>query len=496
MSNGKKGILVKAYVNGNLVSHWTLSQSAYASVDNIVGMKWDTLNNLGSLYPPASSISEISSPNMGIGHWQWGNNLGTIKRFGKFSRPEDNDIFLVGQGVSSSAPTQKETIEKIKSRMLGPSLLAGSNCGYSPYGLGRNMLYYIEAYDRFYLICDPLKKKNVTNKSFMCPGLRHTNAATQYFWLGQPRNTYLERRPMYGPYAYQWRVKRHNRDRNGNGMSEGYYSMGYNTRYELMYDAPAIYGLYLKRDASSEYIGLVNQVKLLREKVLGQTVDVIGLKSTWFGEAGSEGTSRQYGTYTFSCDPTSWAYNKDMCDYVSAAKQLANSLDLRAYTCPEERLKKGECFDPCLSVRYGQGFFPGGKSQSLFGYTNEVSKNLRETKNLRLVAGANFKDDVVITSDEQSNTDGQVFFRSPINTPHARVWRGLMKIQGDSSPKVETVAGISPCRDGGSDHCNYITPTLHLDNTSILIGKTTAFLNSQNKAGDFFHSYDVRGVGD
>ncbi len=125
-------------------------------------------------------------------------------------------------------------------------------------------------------------------------------------------------------------------------------------------------------------------------------------------------------------------------------------------------LEKGQCFDPCLSIRYSQGFFPGGKSQNMFrGTTN---------KNIRLVATANNAGNIPILNDEQSNTDGNVYFRSPINTPHAKLMRAL----------GNTIVGINPCKDGGSDHCNYITPTVHLGTSSFLQGQTSTFVGLVN----------------
>lgn len=492
MAPGQYGIKVRASVNGNLISHWTLEQQAFAALESNQGMKWDKVGHVGSLYPPAANVYEIFSPRMGIGHWQWGTNLGSIKRFGYLSQPENNDLVLLGDGFNTSSIVTPEWMKKIKDKFIQPTTLAGSNCGYTKYGLGRNMLYYIEAFDRFYLICDPVKKKNIQNISFMCPGLRNTSSAIQYCWLGQPNNTYVERRPMFGPYAFQWRVKRHNRDRNGNGMSQGFYSPAFGTRYELMYDIPAIYGLYVKREASSEYMSKVNQVLALRKKLFGVISDYGTFRSLWFGEAGSEGSSRRYGNFTFSCDPSIWAYNSDMCDYVSMAKDLANNPDFRAYSCPEEVLQKGGCFDPCLSIRYGQGFFPGGKSQNMFGYTSDNSSNL-EPKNLRLVPMVNFKQDAQIIIDEQSITDKNAYFRSPINTPHARVWRGLMKLGGTSLIKREIIAGVSPCKDGGSDHCNYLTPTIHLDTSSVMLGQSSAFNASMGFASNIYQIYDIRG---
>lgn len=494
MNRGKKGIRVEATVNGNRITHWSLGQRAYAATDNKFGMRWDKIGGIGSLYPPCSNLSEMNSPSsIGAGHWQWGNNLGAIKRFGWLSQPEDGDLTIVGPGQSSSS-TDPILFKQIKEAFVRPNTLGGRNCGYTDNGLGRNMLYYIEAFDRFYLICDPVKKKNVANKSFMCPGLRFTNSAIQYFWLGQPSNTYVERRPMYGPYAYQWRVRRHNRDRNGNGISQGFYSMNYESRYELMYDAPAIYGLYLKREPSAAFKGKALEVKALRKKALS-LIDVATLRTYWFGECGNEGTCRQYGSVMFSCDPTLPRYNKDVCDYVNAAKDLANTPDFAAYSCPEDRLRNGECFDPCLSIRYGQGFFPGGKSQNMFNYSTTTSANLPEPKNIRLVPHATFKDGQIQTKDEQSTLDSKVYFRSPINTPHARTWRGLAKIEGLylQESQQQGIVGISPCRDGGSDHCNYTTPTIHLDKTSLIIGITSAFNASVGQAVSSYSSPETRG---
>lgn len=496
MGKGQKGVRAEAYVGSAKIGHWTLGQKAYAATDSAFGMRWDKMgNNPGSLYPPAQTILEIDSPNMGIGHWQWGNNFGAIKRFGQISTTNDNDLVLLGRGVPGAASIPEEWLTKIKKQFIQPSTLAGKNCGYTKYGLGRNMLYYIEAFDRFYLICDPVKKKNVQNKSFMCPGLRHTNSAIQYFWLGQPNNTYLERRSMFGPYAFQWRVRRHNRDRNGNGMSRGFYSMGSDSRYELMYDAPAIYGLYVKKQTSPDYVQRVKDVQAYRKKIFGTITNLASFRSFWFGEAGSEGTSRRYGNATFSCDPNNWAYNEDMCNYVSAAKDLANSQDFRAYSCPEDRLSKGQCFDPCLSMRYSHGFFPGGKKQDMFGYEQSSSTDRGVIKNMRMVPIANFKDEAQILQDEKSTVPGETntFFRSPINTPHARVWRGLQKIDKKTLEARESIAGISACQDGGSDHCNFMTPTLHMDTTSIIIGQTTAYTSSLGYAANLYATYEVRG---
>jgi hypothetical protein len=503
MGAGKKGIKVIAKVGGYSVSHWTLPQQAVAALDTRAGMRWDKLTNIGGLYPPITQSQFINEKNRittanagydpviggyGIGHWQWGNNLGSIKRFGFQSDTTTNDLIFIGNGAPQPNQIPQSKINEVKEKLVEPDTLAGENCGYSRLGLGRNMLYYLEAFERFYILCGPLKKKNVRNLSFMCPGLRFTNSAIQYFWLGQPNNTFLERRPMYGPYAYQWKVKRHNRDRNGNGASEGFYSMGWSEKYSLLYDAPAIFGLYVKTDATDSYKGQVKRVIEARDKVFTDGISAYGsYRSNWFGVGGNEGTSRPYGNYFCKSSIPS-----DLCDYISTAQGLGAMPDFKAYTCTESQLNAGQCFDPCISMRYGQGFFPGGKSQNLFGYTSSDSANLGQPKNLRLVPMAN-KDLLgqVITKDEQSKVDSKVVFRAPVNTPHARVWRGLEPTI--TSNGAETIVGISACQDGGSDHCNYLTPTIHLKTSAVLLTNSSAFNIAQNFAANIYEDYNIRG---
>lgn len=506
MPKGKKGILVTAYIDGCSISHWTLNQRAVAAMDSRVGMRWFKMGHAGQLYPPIS-VPKISpaiggftwgAPGsdpligvMGVGHWQWGNNLGAIKRFGKLSNAKTKDIVFEGAGAPRAGNADYDAlIEKVKDKFIQQTVLGGINCGWTPYGLGRNMLYYIESFGRFYELCDLMKKKNVTNISFMCPGLRHTNSAIQYFWLGQPNNTSLERRPMFGPYAHQWRVRRHNRDRNGNGMSEGFYSMGWDSKFSLLYDAPAIFGLYVKTFASNEYAKKVRAVYKAAQKLFPDGINYPVIKTKWFGSLGEEGggpnTYKMYGSY--NCR-SSGPQDDPVCEYMAAALELGGSPDFSAYSCPSHRLLKGECFDPCVSIRYGQGFFPGGKHQNLFNYSNPAAPNAT----VKLVAMANIENNNIITTDEQSSTDKNVFFRAPVNTPHALVSRQIA-INGPTTVlpfHKENIAGISPCKDGGSDHCNYITPTIHLNGTSTLLKYETSFLAAQNYAANQFSSYNT-----
>ena len=493
MPIGKRGIRTMVYFNNYRVTHWTLKQKAVATKDTRKGMKLSSLSTIAELYPPVTNYGELNYPNKGIGHWQWGNNLGSIKRFGKISTVKDRDIQFIGAGAPKNEEASERLLEEAKA-LIRPTDLAGLNCGYTNNGFGRNMLYYIEAFDRFYILCDPVKKKNVRNETFICPGLRAMNSAIQYFWLGQPNNTYLERRPMYGPYAYQWKVKRHNRDRNGNGISLGFYSMAWGRRFNMMFDAPSIYGLYVKKESSANHVSLVNQINAKRSN-LG-FMDLPSIRNIWWGKRGTEGTSKPYGDISFSCEENYPGFNSTVCDYVMTASQLAGSPDFSAYSCPPSRLMAGDCFDPCLSMRYGQGFFPGGKAQKLFNYVEENAN--RQKKKLRLVPIANEKSNgSLIITDELSSKDSDVIFRSPINTPHARITRGMLNVGTSYFPETNTdIVGISPCQDGGSEHCNFITPTLHLGAghmSSVLVGNITAFNDAQNYASNLYSQFNIRG---
>jgi hypothetical protein len=492
MADGQKGVKSTVYMNGYKVGHWSLPQQAVASLDNQAGVQYTKLGNIGELYPPVNA--RYDSPNFGIGHWQWGNNLGAIKRFGKFSDFASQDITFVGGGEVATQEAGNAIIEKVKDKLLGSTDLAGENCGYHRFGLGRNMLYYLEAFERFYILCDPVKKKNVSNKTFMCPGLRMTNSAIQYFWLGRPNNTYLKRRPMYGPYAYQWKVFRHNRDRNGNGISEGFYSMGYGSKYSLQYDAPASFGLYVKKRTSSAYLTNLKDLKTKRDLLVSKyNFDVSNLRNTWFGERRNEGTSRAYGNVTFSCNPSGSDYKPDICDYVGTALSLATNINFGDHSCPQDLLAKGECFDPCLSMNYSQGFFPGGKSLDLLSHVSQSNINSEGEKNIRLVPLAKISNGAPVFGDEKIDGNDSLQFRNPLNTPHARITQGLKTIALETITG-KFIGGISPCQDGGSEHCNFITPTIHLGISSYLVGEGTAFSQMKNYIANVYENLaNIRG---
>jgi hypothetical protein len=445
MPDGQEGI--KVVIDG--VVHWANMQYPIVNTDGRYGVKWDKLANAGMLYIPATSITNAgqveTSP--GIGQWQWGNNLGTIHLFG-WNSPKS---ILTQTPYSLS----NDDFDKLKSNLLNGGVLAGDNCGWHKNGLGRNMSYWIEGYSSFYLYCDPLKKKNVTNYNYMNPGLRQTNSSIQYFWLGKPTNAYLERYPLFGPYAFQWKVRRHNRDRNGNGMSEGFYSYGWNQNYSMQYDPPAIYGLNIKYGKSTHNFAALESG---RQSVFSTNLQ--GVKRTRFGFTNGDGGARPYGNI--------WLGNianegNPTIDYVTLGAGYAASPELHLYGCSDEDLKEGRCFDPCLSMRYQMGFLAGGKHQDMMKYWPSGG-------GYRLVANS----PVVNGSKVQSTTPDAsgVLFRGAFGTPH------LNYLISGKTLATHELNGFSPCFDGGADHCNFMTPTLNFGSSMYQESNRSAFMDN------------------
>jgi hypothetical protein len=294
----------------------------------------------------------------------------------------------------------------------------------------------------------------------MNPGLRQTNSSIQYFWLGKPSNCYVQRYPMFGPYAYQWKLSRHNRDRNGNGMPESFYSYGWNTNYTLMYDAPAVYGLFRKTPNQNQSI--VNTVNALRNAAMGGAAGTVNIQDFQFGFTYSGQQSVGYGTI-FIGDIDNLPQTP-LQAYVNSGASLASGIPFQLYGCSDDDLKNGQCFDPCLSLRYANGFFPGGKKQDLAynfpsgaGY-NIVANNIFDTSpdfNQTTITGA-----------------GGIYFRGPFGTPHFNYLTG----------KGYTLNGFSPCADGGADHCNYITATLNLGTSCYYQNQGPSYVTAVNNA--------------
>jgi hypothetical protein len=436
MSTKQDGIRV--VVNG--IVPWSNSQKAAVNTISVgAGVIWSKLGNAGELYAPEnpSTNGSYSTAAIGYGQWQWGNNLGTIHSFGWNSPQSDLNQSPYQLSVSD--------FQKLKTNLLKNGVLAGSNCGWHKNGLGRNMSYWIEGFNSFYTYCDPVKKKNVTNPNYMSPGLRQTNSSIQYFWLGKPSNGYLERYPMFGPYSYQWATYAHNRDRNGNGMSQGFYSYGWNSNYSLMYDTPAIYGLFLKYK-NFDQTQLVG-INSARSYAMGSSQK--NVRSIRFGFTRGNGSYRQYGDI--------FVYNITggdgriipQRDYLNSGVPYAESPNFNLYGCSDVDLKAGNCFDPCLSIRYQNGFLPGGKIQDL----TLANSSYHLVPNSPVIAES-------VANYTAPNAYG-TSFRGAFGTPHLRYLKDKLKSGGYNINTYE-LNGFSPCFDGGADHCNYITPNINL----------------------------------
>jgi len=444
---------IKVIVDG--VVHWANMQSPIVDTDGRYGVLWNQLGNAGELYVPSDMTSNggIASWSPGVGQWQYGNNLGTIHSFGWDSQLAD--ITKIGNGGFDNT-----SLQTLKKNLLGGGALGGENCGWNKYGLGRNMAYWIEGFSSFYLYCDSLKKKNITNYNYMNPGLRQTNSSVQYFWLGKPNNSYLDRYPLFGPYAYQWKTYPHNRDRNGNGISEGLYSYGWNTNYTLQYDAPAIYGLFMKYGSSNRDKATINAA---RASVFGP--NPTSVTSTRFGFTNGDGGTRgQYGNIWLGniSDP-----GNATRDYVNSGVFNAETQEMNLYGCSDEDLLAGRCFDPCLSMRYQFGFLPGGKRQ-------DMTTNYPGGSGYRIVANAPVINNAPVTQTQDVNG---TFFRGAFGTPHIQ----YLKTQVGAILTHE-LNGLSPCFDGGADHCNYITPTLNIGSSMYLESTTSNFFANANLA--------------
>jgi hypothetical protein len=449
MPAGRRG--VKVVIDG--VVHWANMQQAIANTDGRYGVRWDKLANAGMLYVPSTSVTNAGevTTSPGIGQWQWGNNLGTIHVFG-WNSP-DSDLTQTPYKMSS------DDIQKLKENLLDNGVLAGENCGWHKGGLGRNISYWIEGFSSFYLYCDPLKKKNVTNYNYMGPGLRMTNSSMQYFWLGKPHNAYLERYPLFGPYAYHWKVRRHNRDRNGNGVSEGFYSYGWNQNYSMQYDNPAIYGLSIKYGSSARELA---EIESARSSVFGPNPQAV--KTTRFGFTNGNGGARRYG-HVWLGNITGEDYNPTR-EYVKSGANFAENPEFGLYGCSDTDLISGQCFDPCLSMRYQMGFLAGGKKKQLMGFWPE-GNGYRIVANSPVSGGQ----PVEATTIDASG----VWFRGAFGTPH-------LQYLATGSLATHELNGFSPCFDGGAEHCNYITATLNLGTSMYQESELSTYMKNVSSA--------------
>ena len=499
-----KGVTITLSLGDGLwVEHWSAREPGWAT-DNTSfgGIPFKAGDIVSALYPPSEGGSrwrkypiETKDQSYGKGHWQYSNNLGLI-------RPTDYKYF---KGLADEKSQQKKLYNKSGRPYFSlasntkdvPKLwqniatstrnYPGKGCGYFSSSLGRHMAYFIEGFDSFYLLCGNKKKEFVKNLSFAAAGLRVGNAGFQYSFLGQPNSSYLTRQSLYGPYAYMWKFNRHNRDRNGNGMPLGMYSYATDGPYSMMYDLPAVYGLYSfdasKAKTKNHNRKKINTIKDIK-RIIWEEDKAFPIKFEFNSnddEHGTQWCGVPNGSSSWRCNGDTPATGQDgqpyngtpvwFCKYTSYATELANSPDLSIYTCNDEQLSKGACFHPCLSLRYDQGILPGGKNLDFFGVGSNPPNANSSSKELNIGKSPKQPDKISSNANYYFDKDANgKMVLGPVLTPWANSLRGLV-----SQDKYKNYLSIDPQYGGGCDHCNYITPTAWLGTAQKVYGNTNHF---------------------
>jgi hypothetical protein len=252
--------------------------------------------------------------------------------------------------------------------------------------------------------------------------------------------------------------------------------MGAGQEYTLMYDLPAVYGLYLKsRDVQDQLRkGWIERLKTQRKEALieaGLYADNLSLITSitrgyiptdvryirWGVASNDNGDiGRGFGDIRVACDPEDERYNKIVCDYKGNGAASNRYIGFSEYYCEPNDLKRGACFDPCMSMRYPQGFWPGGKLLNLIGYDPN-------SRIIRLVNDTRFSDigNTYSILQEAEGRTRKYRFRGPANTPYSQL--------------TTWTNSIDPCKGGGNDHCNYNTATIELGGSAYLVGDTNVY---------------------
>ena len=457
------------------IIHRTAADIATLTYNSRIGLIVQKMKNIGDLFvPPSMQGYDQGSLYPGYStaffqpaHFQFENNLGLIKNYSRYGTP----IAQVIGGTPANLINDLAAVvnANIFGKPGGNKVLTGVECGYVKPSFGRFMHFYVETFDTFYSICESggIKPKKVKNLSHIAGGLRAENAGLQFNWLGKPRNARLKRVSMPGPYAFQWKVERHNRDRSGNGMSLGFWSYYWEKPIEDMYDAAAVTGA-LKRMKAPSYAAQArsHRVRSLRYSawsylyggVASALSSAISFRNVRFGpdlgqklgcgnirlkEVESSRISiTDPGDSTFNVEDTIKeedydAENAALLDmglapaqgfsfpfielrptpevYNYAYSNSTSSSDLLEFGC--DSLNSASCFFPCVSLKWPDGFSPKGKKM----------------KTARITTCASCDESQSITVSSQSG-------------PAKPIWRKK----------------ISACSDGNRDACNYITPTIHM----------------------------------
>ena len=435
-------------ITSNELIHRTAANTATLTYNSRVGLVASRMRNIAELYPPPSMDGYVVGdfpgsylPSLQPGQFQFENNLGLIQRFSRSDEDGPDNVMdwptllKIGGGPGEL----KELIGEAKKKIFGDDLkgrvISGVECGYFSPTFGRFMHFYVETFHSFYSMCG---KKKVKNISHVAGGLRANHAGLQFNWLGRPKNARLKRESMPGPYGFQWKVERHNRDRSGNGMSLGFWSYFWEERIENMYDAAAVVGalkrinkcagsskeatvIYIKGKRNSAATSVeLNDPTQFRNRRFGPDLG----KKLGCGEIRIKDEEDGNGVFKPS---------KEVMEY--SQTRSAQSAELKDFGC--NGVNEKDCFLPCVSLKWPDGFSPKGK---------------------RMVSGT-------VASCASCSEEPKDALKVISNGSIKKIWRKK----------------ISACSDGNRDTCNYITPTIHLGIDCWLAGQKSSGL--KNVAG-------------
>ena len=430
----QKGVRIRVFPS-NLTSN-IVNEPAVIGIRPKICMDVKKLGSVEQLFPPrqydknGKRWSTWLTKRPLCGHWQFSNNMGSIKNFGEKTTLAEVEVvtyaFLSPQDLSDG-------LAKAKGLFYGDSY--GKAAGYNRYALGRNMLYFIENFYSFFDECTAKGKKSVKNFTYIAPGIRSGHGIIQYNFLGQPNGSYLKRHPIHGPYAFEWQVQRHNRDRNGNGIPLCFPTKNMHSSEDERYfffDPTAVYGLHKK----------LTRVNSRNEKSMGTARRPLGPVCVDRGTpGGSAGMS--FGVRS-GAPPGIMVESIAAGEYGPQLKEwfdrwaILRDMNMTDYGCTPKDIEQNECFDACMSIRYGAGFIPGGK-------INFPYKDGNKTKTVRLTHDSKDKDALNLVNYGSPGAPGgveakEMYFRGPEVT-------------------------IDPCNDdGGKEHCNFMTPVINVGN--------------------------------
>ena len=431
--------------------HRTHYESAVLTENTSFGVKANKLRSIAELYPPrrytsASPIPDWDGKNPG--HHQFETNLGSIKKYSKNTAENlkvDNgpygpvkNLEILPASVSNIVSHAQDLMLKFNKAIFldaSSKIITGPECGYTAPTFGRLMHFYVESLFTYYLLCEVggVKPKKVKNFSHIAGGLRTGRAGLQYNWLGKPNDSRLKRVSMPGPYAFQWKVERHNRDRSGNGMPLSFWSYNYEKKIDDLYDAAAVYGAVKKTNL--QYDGLSQGQKTLRQNMANTMYGLGSVAVTLRGASIGPDDGPKLG-----CGSIRWRASGEMggdkpnTDFVKYMQGVAGvgPDPFSVYGCSGPDAT--DCFYPCVSLKYPEGFTPrGGKN---LGYANGSERHY-----------------VTSSITKSSNY--------PATVPGATKTYKVFSID------------LSPCSTNKKDICNYLTPTVHVGIDTWPVAKTS-----------------------